>query len=98
MDHVNMSSRAMAAALGVSKTTILRDLKKLHGEDNLSTIVGIDGKSYPGQRLSTELQQAVISKVHELRNDGMSIRAIVLWLDENGLKRSVGWVSNVLRK
>ncbi|URM90390.1 hypothetical protein LUW75_10740 [Streptomyces sp. MRC013] len=60
----------------------------------------MDGKSYPDRRLTPSDRTRLVSAVHRLKHlEGLSVREIVARLAEDyGIRRSVGWTSEALRK
>jgi hypothetical protein len=85
---------AMAAAMGVSATTVMRDLHKSNPPDengmiSYRMILGTDGKRHPGRRFNTTARD---SHICELRDAGQSIRAIAA-----DVRCSVGTVHRVLK-
>ncbi|MBD3931965.1 hypothetical protein IF129_10395 [Streptomyces chumphonensis] len=61
-------------------------------------VLGLDGKSYPAQN-SPQIRARLFSRVHYLRHtECLSLRQILDRVEsEHGVRRSVGWVSGVLR-
>ncbi|GHS89319.1 hypothetical protein AGMMS50218_15330 [Actinomycetota bacterium] len=75
-----LSSRAVAAVLGVGKSTVHRDLEVLSGvpggapdsrDAGEGVAVGIDGKSYPRRAASPRLRERT-ARVVELRGAGLT--------------------------
>lgn len=89
-----MSTRALAAVLGVSAATAHRDLRRLDAprDDGMAEVVkvrGLDGKIRPSRRLdTTERDAAIVSK----RAAGLTVRQIA-----GALGCSVGTVHRVLK-
>ena len=90
-----MSIRATAAILGVSPSTIMRDIQK--GDDyrpddegriDVGTVMGLDGKRRPSRRFDTSARD---EQICDLRYSGKSLRTIAA---EVGC--SVGTVHRVL--
>ncbi|MGV4890386.1 hypothetical protein ACSR0Z_27980 [Streptomyces viridosporus] len=70
------------------------------GDQQGRRVLGVDGKSYPGQWLNLSDRTRLIGTVHQLsHDDGLSVRQIVARLaGDYGIRRSVGWTSEALRK
>jgi len=62
-------------------------------------VLGLDGKSYPSRPLPAADQEQLVGHVHYLAHaERLSIRQIQASLErEHGVRRSVGWISGVLR-
>jgi IS30 family transposase len=89
-----MSSRAMATALGVNRSTILRDLASARTGNYL--IRGLDRKLYT--RRTNEDRLALIGVVHTLKHrEQLSVRGIVARVAEANIRVSVGAVHGYLR-
>ncbi len=87
------SNAAIARALGVSKWTIAREAPTTKPR----LVLGLDGKTYVTHEGTDPLKVAAVA--HELIHQGNSYRSALKILDETyGIKRSVGWMTNVLRR
>lgn len=56
-------------------------------------VTGLDGKTYPRGPLPTDVRRQAIWLAHDLRHDGLPVRAVAAeLLARYGLRRSVGTV------
>ena len=62
----------------------------------ITRVFGLDGKNYPSRPLSRGDRLRLIGRVHTLAHEGLSVRQIVVRLGEEGVRRSVGSVSEYL--
>lgn len=92
-----MSTRALAQVLGVSASTVSRDLASEDTVDDqgrrlaaVSMVVGLDGKVRPSRRLDTAGRDA---EIRRLRSAEVSMRAIAA-----AVGCSLGTVHRVLRQ
>ena len=87
------SSRALARMSGYSASHMA---KLARGSAHFPHRRGLDGKTYPGHRLTSDELETVVLLVHGLRHDGMSVRQIKSHLHELGIWRSTGSISGYL--
>lgn len=88
-----LSTRAVAAVLGVSQSTAAR----LAAGASTEPVRGIDGKMYP-RPADPEVRDYIFGRSHYLRHEeGLSVRQIVRALAEEGHRRSVGSVAAYLK-
>jgi transposase len=91
-----MSSRAIAAVLGVSPTTVQRDL---HTAGAGGFVVGLDGKIYRNRRLNQQDRESLISWCHQQRHEhSLSMPQIVAALADKGWRISIGTVAGYLKQ
>ncbi|MFN8081263.1 MAG: hypothetical protein U0Q19_17030 [Kineosporiaceae bacterium] len=89
-----LSTRAIADRVGASSSYVQRTMRT-RSVDLPEYVTGLDGKIYPARRQPDRL--ALIEVVHRLSHAGLSVRGVIGYLADVGVRRSVGTVSTWLR-